>query len=271
MMAVQQRFSAYGTEAQTRAAVALQSSTPEPKATGLAVLKKQVDTIEVLHSEGQRRRLVKLRRIIRGAAYGLSASMQKEKKRYRVAFGTATYAQDDQWRPRHFSELMKHYQRWCKRRGIKFRYVWVAELTKKGRVHYHWCFWLPLGITPPKPDKQGWWKHGWTQVKWARKPAGYLIKYASKGIDSIHSFPKGCRIYGVGGDTGHLGFFRAPNWMRQWMEPGDKVLKKQGFWNNFTRGIGYRSPWMYHRSTAQGIILKWVGWSDQDVKFLYCE
>jgi len=238
---------------------------------GLVRFKKQVGRVEVLHSDAQRRRLSRMKLMVKGAAAGLSKSMQDLGKRYRVGFGTLTYATDDQWEPRHISDLMRHYRKWCKRRGVTFRVVWVAELTKRGRVHYHYCFWVPLGITPPKPDKQGWWPHGSTQVKWARNPVGYLLKYASKGNDTDHKFPKGCRICGFGGDTGNLGWFRAPEWMRKFGVPYDEIRKKDGFWCNFSTGVGYRSPWIFSHSDIYGITLKWVGWTVDDVWFIYAE
>lgn len=184
-----------------------------------------------------------------------------------MAFGTATYAKDDEWGPRHISELMRHYRRWCKRRGIEFKCIWVAELTKRGRLHYHWVMWLPYGITPPKPDKQGWWSHGSTNVKWARKPIGYLLKYASKEKFIDYDFPKGARLFAASGPTGPLGYFRAPSWMKRFCRPGDDVRLKSGFWNNHTTGMGYRSPWMYAGCTVDGIILEWVGWGPYDYQF----
>ena len=68
-------------------------------------------------------------------------------------------------------------------KGIFIHYVWVLELTKRGRPHYHVLFWLPRGISMPKADKQGWWRHGMTNTVPARSPVGYLCKYTSKGID----------------------------------------------------------------------------------------
>jgi hypothetical protein len=59
--------------------------------------------------------------------------------------------------------------------------------------------WLPKGVTLPKPDKRGWWKHGHTKIEWVRKnAAAYIAKYCSKATDS-HGFPKGARMHGCGG------------------------------------------------------------------------
>ena len=64
-------------------------------------------------------------------------------------------------------------------------------------------FWLPKGVSMPKADKQGWWKHGMTRSEWAHSPVGYLCKYTSKGIDfdSWGKLPRGGRLFGHGGYT----------------------------------------------------------------------
>lgn len=133
--------------------------------------------------DAARRRLLKMRRIILGAAKNIESTLQSDGYRYRVGFVTLTYANDGECEPGEFKELVRHYRLWAKRPGEPFRCAWVAELTKRGRVHYHLCFWLRRGLTPPKPDKQGWWNKGMTNVQWARRPVGYLVKYTSKGLD----------------------------------------------------------------------------------------
>lgn len=125
----------------------------------------------------------------------LTGAIERGGFRYRAAMLTLTYAQDESWRPRHLSELTDHVAKWLERHGHKLRCVWVLELTARGRPHYHLCIWLPQGLTLPKPDKQGWWRHGSTRIEWARRAVGYLAKYASKGT-SGDKFPKGARIHG---------------------------------------------------------------------------
>ena len=96
---------------------------------------------------------------------------------------TLTYRDDVDWSPRQVSNYLKCVREWARRKGIFIHYVWVLELTKRGRPHYHVLFWLPKGVSMPKADKQGWWKHGMTRSEWAYSPVGYLCKYTSKGID----------------------------------------------------------------------------------------
>jgi hypothetical protein len=91
-------------------------------------------------------------------------------------------------------------RKWCQRQAVPFKYVWVAELQKRGAIHYHLAIWLPLRLQLPKFDKRGWWPHGMTQTVIGRAPIGYLMKYLSK-TGPLQAFPKGARIHGYGGLT----------------------------------------------------------------------
>lgn len=117
-----------------------------------------------------------------------------------AAMLTLTYADVDGWEPRHISDALKRAREWHKAQGIPMRYVWVAELQKRGALHYHLVFWMPHGVVMPKWDKDnaGWWPHGFTQWDTARNAVGYLLKYLSKGT-AAHQFPKGARLHGCGG------------------------------------------------------------------------
>ena len=98
---------------------------------------------------------------------------------------TLTYREDVEWSPRQVSGYLKCVREWARRKDIFIHYVWVLELTKRGRPHYHVLFWLPKGVSMPKADKQGWWKHGMTRSEWAHSPVGYLCKYTSKALTLI--------------------------------------------------------------------------------------
>lgn len=140
--------------------------------------------------------MIRLRRSIPTAANFIQSELGP--KRYRPAMLTLTYRDVDGFSPRHVSLLLDHIRKWLSRRGHGFSYVWVAELQQRGALHYHIIVWLPRGLTLPKPDKQGWWPHGSTNIQWARNAVGYLVKYVSK-MDSKHPFPRGCRLSGRGG------------------------------------------------------------------------
>jgi hypothetical protein len=133
-----------------------------------------------------------------------------------VELATFTYRPGCTWSPRHIAECMKRYREQARRDSVHFRYEWVAELQTRrmsaltnddgwGRdeaayqcMHYHALIWAPPGYSWPKPDSQGWWRHGMTQVECADHPAAYLAKYASKGSGGF-KMPKGCRLSGGGG------------------------------------------------------------------------
>lgn len=125
---------------------------------------------------------------------------QVEGKRDRWAMLTTTYRDDAEWERRHISRLVKCARRHIETAGYVFRYVWVLEMTKRGRPHYHMAIKLPAGVKLPKPDEAGWWPHGSTRIEYARYVGAYIAKYCSK-TDSFCHYPRGARISGFGGLT----------------------------------------------------------------------
>lgn len=177
----------------------------------------------------------------------------QEKGKWKVAMLTTTYRPDASWQKNQISDLVRCIRKFLARKSIEFRYVWVQELTKRGRPHYHLLVWLPLGITLPKPDKQGWWPWGMTKIEWARNAIGYIAKYASKGDDyqNYGKFQKGARLHGNGGVTGDAlleqRWWKLPSWLRADVTPSDRVRRSLpgsggGFFNPGT-GEVYLSPW----------------------------
>lgn len=141
-------------------------------------------------------------------------AMTFQRVRFKTAMLTLTYKPGVEWQPHHISDLIKCIREYCRRWRIEFRGVWVAELQQRGAVHFHLLFWLPFGVTLPKPDKRGWWPHGMTQWMWIRKPLRYITKYVSKGSGD-HHFPKGLRLYGG------FGLGKQQKMQRRWwMLPG---------------------------------------------------
>ena len=217
----------------------------------------------------------KLRRMRRGvisAANIHQTEMQEARSRYRAVFLTLTYRDVDGWEPDHISDFCHHLRSWLARRSIDARYVWVLELQKRGAPHYHVLIFLPRGITLPKPDKQGWWRHGFSKIEWARRPVGYLAKYASKDA-SKGTLPKGARLWANAGLRGHgrevLRWWLAPAWLRSMASPGD-VLRRQGeWWENRTLGIAYRSPWVLDNFDGGTANFVFLGWGEDDVRFLH--
>lgn len=163
-----------------------------------------------------------------------------------------TYAEVDGYTPRHISEFMHCVRQWLKRRGVSsIRYTWVLELQRRGAPHYHVLFWLPRGLSLPKPDKQGWWKHGSTRIEWVRRAVAYIAKYASKahGPEEAQALPKGARIMGSGGlsqeGKRERRWWVSPYWVRQrWPEAEYDVFPAVGGgWVARAIGDWCASPW----------------------------
>lgn len=211
-------------------------------------------------------RVSKLRRAVKGAAAGIEAFYQKAGVRYRAAMITLTYAPGKDWEPRHITQLLTHYRNYLKRRGWKMRAVWVCELQARGVPHYHILMWLPRGLTPPKPDNQGWWPHGATNCVWARSAVSYIVKYATKGTDQLDMLERGTRIFGICGYPGSLSWFSAPGWLRGLCSPGD-TLKRilGGWWEHPARRWRIRSPWRVLDFHHGEIVLEFVGHCDDDI------
>ena len=153
--------------------------------------------------------------------------------RWKAAFLTLTYKDISAWKPKHITSLIKSIREYLKRKGIEFRYLWVAELQKRGAVHYHLIVWLPKGLSLPKPDKRGWWPHGMTNIQWAKNAVGYVAKYASKGEDSAYDFPKGLRLHGCGGlgvvSRIERAWWAFPKWVRDYFtDKTCRIKRPQG-------------------------------------------
>jgi hypothetical protein len=108
---------------------------------------------------------------------------------------TLTYKGVSDWRPNHIGEFMA----WGRTRW-KRRYVWCAELQKRGAPHYHVLTVQDKGERWEKPDAEnGGWPYGFTWVTPDIKYPWYILKYIQKGSESTNGrgYPKGMRIYAV--------------------------------------------------------------------------
>ena len=210
-------------------------------------------------------RLKRLQKSVRESAEVIQETLQNARVKYKAHMVTLTYRDDVDWSPRQVSNYLKCVREWARRKAIFLHYVWVLELTKRGRPHYHVLFWLPRGISMPKADKQGWWRHGMTNTVPARSPVGYLCKYTSKGIDfdSWGKLPRGGRLYGHGGFTPSMRITRvwrlAPSWVRELIDEVDGVRKVGCYWVNRVSGMGIRSPFAFDHVNR---ILRFKGFSN---------
>jgi len=144
-------------------------------------------------------RLAGMKKTVLNSARAIRDSIEVKSGRYRMAMVTLTYAEVGAWRPGHLAQFFHRVRSYFHERGVKARYVFVAELQERGAVHYHVLFFMPKGLTLPKPDKRGWWPHGSTRTEWAQYALGYLCKYTAKLQSKTATFPRGLRICGAGG------------------------------------------------------------------------
>lgn len=169
--------------------------------------------------------------------------------RHKSIMATLTYRPDRKPTKNDIRELLNRANTWAKRRGFRLRYVWTAELTKRGVLHYHVLFFLPLGRKLPMFDKRGWWTHGMSRLEWARNAVAYIAKYASKGGGAGRSkFPKGFRLHGCGGLTkterGDRRYHLAPAWVRMVMTRNeDPRPVRGGGWLSLETGELHQSPY----------------------------
>ena len=155
-------------------------------------------------------------------------------------FVTATYADADGWQANHMADATERFRRWCGARGYPCQYTWVAEIqpgramrTGKEVVHYHLIAWLPPKVVMPKWDvmvgrRLAFWPHGMTNTQVAKAGVGYLMKYLSK-LGEFSHFPKGLRLYGIGGLNAAARCVRTwlnlPEWAKRSFGVGDLIRK----------------------------------------------
>lgn len=180
---------------------------------------------------------------------------------------TATYAEGSDCSPRDISGLVKrirsHFDRFNRRTGrgrSRLRYLWVGELTKRLRPHYHLLIWIPRGYYLGKPDLRGWWPHGMTRIERARNAVGYLAKYASKFCGAMAAaFPRGFRTHGVGGlneeSRRELRWWKAPLDAREALGEDADIRKVFGGYADKRTGAFWPSPWRVF--CDRGRIIAW--------------
>ena len=212
--------------------------------------------VEWMKIERKAIRVRRLRKRVDHSARVLDFQLQPNAPRR--LFVTLTYRDADGWSPVHMTRFVDRVRVWLRRAGADLRCVWVAELQKRGAMHYHLVIWLPRRLRMPRPDKRGWWPHGSTKVETARSPIGYLLKYASKGSEG--EFPRGARIHGACGVKGEAArevrFCCAPCWVRDALTGMADIRKVVGGWCDRITGVFVASPWRIH-APGSGEIWAW--------------
>lgn len=156
-------------------------------------------------------------------------------------FVTLTYVGENDWRAEHMSQAIKTFRDWCRQVNVPCRYTWVAELQSRGAVHYHLLCWLPINIRMPHWDRStktrrgtvrdAAWPHGMTNTEIARSGVGYLMKYLSK-LGCMTKFPRGLRLYGIGGlnadGRNTRAWLNLPEWTKRSFGVGELVRRAGG-------------------------------------------
>lgn len=207
-------------------------------------------------------RVKRMRRAVGHSARLLHFDATGDHTRYRKTFITLTYRDADGWEPGHMGQFVRRLREWCKRRGIKCRFVWVAELQQRGALHYHLLTWIPRKFMVPKPDKRGWWTHGSSNIKEAQNAVSYIAKYASKTTtqQSVR-YPGGARMHGCGGldaePRRHIRYWQAPLWVRDALTGRADIRKVNGGYCDKFTGEFLASPWKVE-VTAGGMVFAWL-------------
>lgn len=195
-------------------------------------------------------RLSRLKHHVRTASRLIKETMSRSGRRWRALFVTLTYRPGVEWSPRHVTAFIKNVRTWADRQGASLGYVWVAEMQRRGAVHYHAVVWLPSSLRLPRPDKRGWWRHGSTNVQSVKRNAvGYLMKYVSKGVTGDDpDLPAGARVCGSGGldrmarDEFH--YWRLPRYVREHIVIGDRCSRAPGGgWYSRRTGETFKSDY----------------------------
>jgi hypothetical protein len=179
------------------------------------------------------------------------AHQERHCQRWNLKFITLTYADPRGWRAKHIASFVNAVVMWCRRNGVRARFVWVAELQKRGAVHYHMVLWLPKGkFLPPYEvgSNHRWWPHGFMHMQTAQSPVGYLVKYASKAnAASASQFPQGARMFGHGGlskeGREEVRYWRSPIWVRDALPGTADIRKVSGGYVDKHTGEFLASPW----------------------------
>lgn len=183
-----------------------------------------IKSVDLAHA-----RLSRMANGVRTAARLHCEAFRNGGRRYKCWMVTLTYRPGVEWEPGHIAQYQKRFQRWCESQGASYRFAWVAEMQKRGVIHYHFLCWLPHNLAVPKPDKRGMWPHGMTQRKQVYAPVKYAIKYTSKGSSELEQFPKGARLFGVGGLHGRerdeRRWWSMPQWVREQASIDDRPFR----------------------------------------------
>jgi hypothetical protein len=118
------------------------------------VLVQNAETGEGWEIDPDAARLSRLRRRVHAWADALRDYTQDNRK-YRKVMITLTYRPGVEWQPGHIRVFMRRLRK--RLRAALVAYAWVAEMQRRGAVHYHVLLVVRRGASIPRPDDAGLW------------------------------------------------------------------------------------------------------------------
>jgi len=187
---------------------------------------------------------------------------------YRYVMVTLTYAPAYNWQAWHVSGYLKSVRQYLKQKHkiTKLHYMWVMELQKKGKPHYHLLLRLPRGIKLPMPDKgyddqMPMWGLGSCRIEFAKHAVGYLAKYVSKGCDAAADYrkiPRGARLHGASqldkSETVIRQWWNLPSWVRKTVNTITACSRVTGGYVKKSTGEFLETPYTV-RFSASGLVV----------------
>lgn len=173
------------------------------------------------------KRLSKMRKRFR--AWAECVEMWSEGHDVRMVMVTLTYENVGDYGPGDVRNYLNRVRGMLKEDLLAWS--WVAELQKRGAMHYHVVMLVKKGTNLPKPDEHGHWEKGMSRVQTIRSPY-YLVRYTGKERQKdLSRFPKGARLYGssirFGGKEMRL-IYRYKAGLLNWEGAGESAYRFKG-------------------------------------------
>lgn len=157
----------------------------------VVLLNREKEKVSILDNFEQRYQM------LRGRVAEWAGVMDRLKKERscRLVMITLTIRKVEDYSPGMIRDYVKKLKRQLGKKLYGF--AWVAEMQKRGAVHYHMMVCVEKYTRIKIPDKSGMWSWGMSRIETARTPF-YLCVYIGKERQKdLSSYPKSCRVYSV--------------------------------------------------------------------------
>lgn len=220
----------------------------------------------------------RLERALRAKSESVFATLPRG-GRVTGALVTLTVRPGVEWLPHLMSRFMNCVRMYAVRRSVDIRYSWVAEMQARGAVHFHLIVWWSTAdgrsFKLPKPDSQGWWPHGMSNIQRLKPGTAavrYLTKYLSKGTEV--PLPRGLRSYGMDrhpADALPVHRSSLPRWLAQAC-PSGRLDRLPFFgWRSRETGERFRARHRFVRETdGEAVWWRFAPVIERDASCLDC-